>query len=112
MCAVDGVEPIHNRPNVGASKLLGDCDRSFFEISSAGDSSQNSTLWIEFVSRIEDPRVISPLSNLERVKMLAKGDGVVVPAILGNFRVRPQWDIKFLKSSVPGIRLPEPETRM
>jgi len=44
--------------------------------------------------------------------MLAKGDGVVVPAILGNFRVRPQWDIKFLKSSVPGIRLPEPETRM
>jgi hypothetical protein len=44
--------------------------------------------------------------------MLAKGDAVVVPAILSKFRVCPQWDIKFLKSSVPGIRLPEPETRM
>jgi mannose-6-phosphate isomerase len=44
--------------------------------------------------------------------MLAKGDAVVVPASLGEFRVRPQWEIKFLKSSVPGIHLPEPETRM
>ncbi len=44
--------------------------------------------------------------------MLAKGDAVVVPAGLGEFRVRPQWEIKFLKSSVPGLRLPEPETRM
>jgi len=44
--------------------------------------------------------------------MLAKGDAVVVPADLDKFRVRPQWDIKFLKSSVPGMRLPEPETRM
>jgi mannose-6-phosphate isomerase len=44
--------------------------------------------------------------------MLAKGDAVVVPAELRDFRVRPQWEIKFLKSSVPGMRLPEPETRM
>jgi len=44
--------------------------------------------------------------------MLAKGDAVVVPADLGAFRIRPQWEIKFLKSSVPGTRLPEPETRM
>jgi mannose-6-phosphate isomerase len=44
--------------------------------------------------------------------MLAKGDAVVVPASLGEFCVRPQWEIKFLKSTVPGVRLPEPETRM
>ena len=44
--------------------------------------------------------------------MLAKGDAVVVPATLDKFRVCPQWDIKFLKSSVPGMLLPEPETRM
>jgi mannose-6-phosphate isomerase len=44
--------------------------------------------------------------------MLAKGDAVVVPASLGEFHVRPQWEIKFLKSSVPGMVLPEPTTRM
>jgi mannose-6-phosphate isomerase len=44
--------------------------------------------------------------------MMAKGDAVVVPADAGNFRVQPQWGIKFIKSFVPGSRLPEPETRM
>jgi len=43
---------------------------------------------------------------------LAKGDAVVVPASAGEFHVRPQWTVEFLKSSVPGIPLPEPETRM
>jgi mannose-6-phosphate isomerase len=43
---------------------------------------------------------------------LAKGDAVVVPASIEKFRVRPQWSIEFLKSSVPGRTLPEPATRM
>jgi mannose-6-phosphate isomerase len=43
---------------------------------------------------------------------LAKGDAVVVPAALGNFTVRPQWTLEFLRSCVPGASLPEPETRM
>ena len=43
---------------------------------------------------------------------LAKGDAVVVPAAVGEFRVRPQWAVEFLKASVPGGPLPEPETRM
>ena len=43
---------------------------------------------------------------------LAKGDAVVVPAAVGEFRVRPQWSIEFLKASVPGGSVPEPETRM
>jgi len=42
----------------------------------------------------------------------SKGDAVVIPASLGEFRVRPQWRIEFLKASVPGRSLPEPETRM
>ena len=40
----------------------------------------------------------------------AKGDAVVVPAIDQNFIVHPEREIKFLKSYVPGTKLPEPET--
>ena len=42
---------------------------------------------------------------------LARGDAVVVPAAVGEFQVRPQWSVEFLKASVPGVTLPEPETR-
>jgi mannose-6-phosphate isomerase len=43
---------------------------------------------------------------------LARGDAVVVPAAVGEFQVRPQWSVEFLKASVPGVSVPEPETRM
>jgi mannose-6-phosphate isomerase len=43
---------------------------------------------------------------------LAKGDAVVVPACAGDYRVRPQWALEFLRAYVPGKALPEPETRM
>jgi mannose-6-phosphate isomerase len=43
---------------------------------------------------------------------VAKGDAVVVPANLEEFRVRPQWQVEFLKAFVPGKSLPEPLTRM
>jgi mannose-6-phosphate isomerase len=43
---------------------------------------------------------------------LAKGDAVVVPAALGEFSVRPQWSLEFLKAGVPGVVLPEPATRL
>ena len=43
---------------------------------------------------------------------LAKGDAVVVPAALGEFTVRPQWTLEFLKAWVPGSALPEPATRL
>lgn len=42
----------------------------------------------------------------------AKGDAVVIPAALEEFRVRPQWQVEFLKARVPGERLPEPETKL
>jgi mannose-6-phosphate isomerase len=43
---------------------------------------------------------------------LAKGDAVVVPACVGKFGVRPQWTLEFLRAYVPGVPLPEPETRI
>jgi mannose-6-phosphate isomerase len=43
---------------------------------------------------------------------LAKGDAVIVPACIGDFGVRPQWSLEFLRSYVPGKAPPEPETRM
>ena len=43
---------------------------------------------------------------------LARGDAVVVPAVVDEFQVRPQWSVEFLKASVPGSSVPEPETRM
>ena len=42
----------------------------------------------------------------------AKGDAVVVPASTSEFRVRPQWAVQFLKSSLPGRDVPEPVTRL
>ncbi len=43
---------------------------------------------------------------------LAKGDAVVVPASLGKYRVRPQWQLECIQAAVPGKVLPEPATRM
>jgi mannose-6-phosphate isomerase len=42
----------------------------------------------------------------------AKGDAVVVPASIGEFRVRPQWAVEFLRATVPGEKLPEPAVRV
>ncbi len=43
---------------------------------------------------------------------LAKGDAVVIPANLENFTIRPQWQLEFLKASVPSGTVPEPATRL
>ena len=42
----------------------------------------------------------------------AKGDAVVVPASIGEYRVRPQWAVEFLRAAVPGEKLPEPAVRV
>ena len=39
----------------------------------------------------------------------AKGDAVVVPAAVPQFRIQPQPRLHFLKSFVPGVPVPEPE---
>jgi mannose-6-phosphate isomerase len=43
---------------------------------------------------------------------LTKGDAAVIPAALQNFTVRPQWQLEFLKASVPSGTVAEPATRM
>lgn len=42
----------------------------------------------------------------------AKGDAIVLPGSLGEFCVRPQWTMEFLKAAVPGEVLPEPAIRL
>ena len=41
-----------------------------------------------------------------------KGDAMVVPAAVPQFRIQPQPRMDFLKSFVPGVPLPEPETSL
>ncbi len=43
---------------------------------------------------------------------LAKGDAVVVPAGIQQFRIQPQPAVEFLRSYVPGVPVPEPEVSL
>jgi mannose-6-phosphate isomerase len=43
---------------------------------------------------------------------LAKGDAVVIPASLGEFRIQPQWSIEFLRAALPGQLVSEPAVRL
>jgi mannose-6-phosphate isomerase len=54
---------------------------------------------------------IVEVDGLESVT-IAKGDAVVIPAGLDVFRVRPQWEVEFLKACVPGTELSEPKARL
>jgi len=71
--------------------------------SEAGKSSVQILVAVEGCAVIE-ARGAEPVT-------LAKGDAVVVPASINDFRVRPQWTIEFLKAALPGVPLPEPATR-
>jgi mannose-6-phosphate isomerase len=41
---------------------------------------------------------------------IAKGECVVVPASIREYRLRPQWAIEVLRAAVPAAGVPEPET--
>jgi mannose-6-phosphate isomerase len=75
-----------------------------FQIREDGKSSVQILVAVEGCAVIE-ARGAEPVT-------LAKGDAVVVPASIGQFRVRPQWTVEFLKASLPGSAIPEPATRM
>jgi mannose-6-phosphate isomerase len=77
---------------------------SFPTCDDSGKSSVQILVAIEGCGIVETPGV-QPVT-------LGKGDAIVVPASLGEFRVRPQWQVEFLKASVPGKAPPEPATRM
>ncbi len=77
------------------------------ELSTREDSGKSST---QILVAVEGCGVVEA-RGAEAVT-LAKGDAVVVPASVGEFTVRPQWTLEFLRARVPGAPLPEPETRM
>ena len=70
----------------------------------SGKSSAQILVAVDGCGVIEAP-------GMEPVTM-AKGDAVVIPARVGDFGVRPQWTLEFLRAYVPGKILPEPETRL
>ncbi len=42
----------------------------------------------------------------------ATGDAVVVPACVGEYTLRPQWELELMRMSLPAGNLPEPETTL
>jgi mannose-6-phosphate isomerase len=77
------------------------------ELSTRDDSGKTS---VQILVAVEGCGVVEA-AGMEPVT-LAKGDAVVIPACVGQFGVRPQWAVEFLRAYVPGKPLPEPETRM
>lgn len=77
------------------------------ELATHDDSGKSS---VQILVAIEGCGVIEAASA--DTVTVAKGDAVVVPACVGEFGVRPQWTLEFLRAYVPGQSLPEPETRM
>lgn len=77
------------------------------QLVSQDDSGKNS---VQILVAVEGCGVIEA-RGFEPVT-LTKGDAVVIPATIGEFGVRPQWAVEFLRAYVPGRSLPEPETRL
>jgi mannose-6-phosphate isomerase len=77
------------------------------QLSTRDDSGKSST---HILVVVEGCGVVG-VGNSEPIT-LTKGDAVVVPASVENFTMRPQWTLEFLRAYVPGVALPEPETRM
>jgi mannose-6-phosphate isomerase len=62
---------------------------------------------VQIVVAIEGAGVVEA-EDCEPVRF-AKGDAVVVPAAVPQFRIQAQSQVDFLKSFVPGVPVPEPE---
>jgi mannose-6-phosphate isomerase len=81
--------------------------KDMLRLSTSDDSGKSS---VQILVAVEGCGVIE-VSGMDPVT-LAKGDAVIIPGCIGEFGVRPQWSLEFLRSYVPGKPLPEPETRM
>ena len=81
--------------------------RDLLELATHDDSGKSS---VQILVAVEGCGVIE-VPGMDSVT-LAKGDAVVVPACVGDFGVRPQWALEFLRAYLPGKPQPEPETRM
>ena len=42
----------------------------------------------------------------------ATGDAVVIPACVGEYTVRPQWELEIMRMSLPEADTPEPKTTL
>jgi len=42
----------------------------------------------------------------------ATGDAIIVPACVGEYTVRPQWELELMRMSLPAGNVPEPETTL
>jgi mannose-6-phosphate isomerase len=78
-----------------------------FDLATRDDSGKDS---VQILVAVEGCGAIEA-AGAEAVT-IAKGDAVVIPASIGKFNVRPQWTLEFLRAYVPGMALPEPETRI
>jgi mannose-6-phosphate isomerase len=105
---IDGGKNRHSQL-VGAPYFVVDMfeAREPLQLRTLDDSGRSS---VQILVAVEGCGVIE-VNGMDPVT-LAKGDAVVVPACVGDFRVRPQWTLEFLRSYVPGKPLPEPETRI
>jgi mannose-6-phosphate isomerase len=81
--------------------------KDVLELSTRDDSGRSSA---QILVAVEGCGVVEA-DGAEPVTM-AKGDAVVVPAVVEKFKVRPQWRLEFLRARVLGAALPEPETRI
>ena len=90
---------------------------SFFEVVKF-DLKQEQTLAMTAEAR-SSARILVALEGCGQVEAkgsppvtLAKGDALVVPAAIREFHIRPQWELEFLKATVPGTIIAEPPTKM
>lgn len=83
-------------------------EQQFTTVESSDSDTQKTS--VQILTAIEGCGIVEALGS-EPVT-LAKGDAVVVPAAVQTFRVRPQWQVEFLKASVPAAPVSEPATRM
>lgn len=75
-----------------------------FEVSARDKSSAQILVAVDGAGRLQAP-------GCEAVHF-AKGDAVVVPAAVPQFRIQPRPAVKVLSSYVPGMAVPEPETSL
>jgi mannose-6-phosphate isomerase len=80
------------------------------EFSTVGNDGKAEKTSVQILVAIEGCGVVETQGGAPVT--LSKGDAVVIPARLGSFQVRPQWQVEFLKTSVPTMALLEPATRL
>jgi len=95
----------HPHPLVASTYFV--VQRFDLEKGEASEFSARDHSSVQIVVAIEGAGVLQA-PDCEPVSF-AKGDAVVVPAAVPQFRVQPQPRVNFLKSFVPGVPVPEPE---